>query len=102
MRKDWLETNIKSTEELLFLLYKQREGKLQQLLTEPQVCATLKQVKKSTYYQRYYQEKIKTNPLCTAKRREHSKLANQHKSMDSKKVPLQGVSQGQNRYMVKF
>ena len=33
MRNDWLETNIKATEELLFLLYKQRESKLQQRLT---------------------------------------------------------------------
>ena len=32
MRNDWLETIIKATEELLFLLYKQRESKLQQRL----------------------------------------------------------------------
>ena len=102
MRNDWLETNIKATEELLFLLYKQREDKLQQRLTEPQVSATLKSLSSSTYAQQYYQEKIRTNPERTAKRREQSKLANRRKSEEVKKVPLQGVSQGQNAFMLKF
>ena len=91
MRNDWLETNIKATEELLFLLYKQREDKLQQRLTEPQVCATLGKLKQSTYAQQYYQEKIRTNPARTAKRREQSKLANKRKSEEAKKAPLQGL-----------
>ena len=91
MRNDWLETNIKATEELLFLLYKQRESKLQQRLTEPQVCATLGKLKQSTYAQQYYQEKIRTNPTRTAKRREQSRLANKRKSEEAKKVPLQGL-----------
>ena len=102
MRNDWLETNIKATEELLFLLYKQREGKLKHRLTEPQVCATFGKLKQSTYAQQYYQEKIRTNPERTAKRREQSKLANRRKSEEVKKVPLQGVSQGQNAFMLKF
>ena len=87
----WLETNIQTAEELLFLLYKQREGKLHQMLTEPQVCATLGKLKQSTYAQQYYQEKIRTNPERTAKRREQSRLANKRKSEQGKKAPLQGL-----------
>ena len=61
-RRNWLDTHIARTEELLEELYRERDARLDRQLDPPQVAETMAKLQSSVYSRRRYENKVKADP----------------------------------------
>ena len=73
-RRNWLDTHIARTEELLEELYREQDTRLEQQLDEPQVATEMAKLKASVHARRRYENKVRKDPALLEahrKRREN-------------------------------
>ena len=72
-RRNWLDTHIARTEELLEELYRERDARLDRQLDPPQVAETMRKLESSVASRRRYENKVRTDPALLEAHRKRAR-----------------------------